>query len=230
MPGEPASGEGLRHHIDGMSTAATDVRDIHAGAQSLRKAVGHRHNDVHQRGVEDLTAFLGHQRVEARVFAVGQPATVAEAADHLLLDLAEQRDELRDAGQVVGAGGSGKHRRTLARQGVRRRSRVVVDDPRGDDTAQPLPHVAFVQPGGVGDLLTGRRWQVGQRVEQPGLVSDGEQDRQARAVDGAHNPLGELLGRFGCCVLVKTRHVTDNGMPVNPVRLTVSPVPSSSLR
>ena len=40
---------------------------------------------------------------------------------------------------------------------IRLRRRVVVDDSAGDDAAEPLPHVAFVQPGGVGDLRAGGR-------------------------------------------------------------------------
>ena len=67
--------------------------------------LGERQDAVDQRGVEHLAALLGHQRVEARVLAVGQPAAVVEAADDLLLDLAEQRDELGDAGEVVGSRG-----------------------------------------------------------------------------------------------------------------------------
>ena len=177
-----------------MATATADVGDVRAGAEPLRQTVGHRQDDVDQRGVEHLAALLGHQRVEPRVLAVGQPAAGVEAADDLLLDLAEQRDELRDAGEVVRAGRTGQHRRAMPRQRIRLRRRVVVDDPAGDHAAQPLPHVAFVEPGGVGDLCTGGRRELGQRVEQLGLMPDGQQDGQAGAVDRTDDSFGELLG------------------------------------
>ncbi len=70
-----------------MPTAATDVGDIRTGAQPCGQTVGQRQDDVDQRGVEHLAALLGHQRVEAWIVAVGQPAAGAEAADDLLLDL-----------------------------------------------------------------------------------------------------------------------------------------------
>ena len=88
--GEPARRECLRHNVDGMAAAATDVGDIDAAAQLLRQAVGQRKDDADERGVEDLAALFGHQLVEARIFAVGQTAAVVEAADDLLLHLAEQ--------------------------------------------------------------------------------------------------------------------------------------------
>ena len=176
-----------------MSTAATDVGDVRAGAQSLRQTVDQRQDDVDQCGVEHLAALLGHQRVESRIVAVRQTAAVVEAVDDLLLDLAEQRDELRDSGEVVGAGGAGQRRRMVARQRIRMCRGVVVHDLGGHHTAEPLPHVAFVEPGGVGDLGTGGRREVRQRVEQSGLVADAQQQGHAGTVDSADDPFGELL-------------------------------------
>ena len=96
-----------------MATAATDVGDVNAGAKPVRESFRHRQDDVDERGVEHLTALFSHQLVEPRIFAVGQPASVMEAADDLLFDLADHRDELRDAGQVVGPGGARQHRRAM---------------------------------------------------------------------------------------------------------------------
>ena len=161
MPVNRLAGNACAITLIGMPTAATDVGDVRARAQPLRQPVDQRQDDVDERGVEHLAALLGHQRVEARVVAVGQPAAVVEAADDLLLDLAEQRDELRDAGEVVGSGGTGQHRGAVARQRIRLRRRVVVDDPSGDHAAQPLAHVAFVEACGIGDLA--RWWPAGVR-------------------------------------------------------------------
>ena len=195
MPVNRLAGNACCHHVDGMPTAATDVGDVDAGAKPVGQAVGHRQDDVDERGVEHLAALLGHQLVEARIVAVGQPAAVVEAADDLLFDLAEQRDELRDAGQVVRPGGAGQHRRAVARERVRLRGRVVIDDAAGHHPAQPLAHIAFVEPGGVGDLGAGGGRQFGQRVEQLGLMADRQQDGQAGAVDRSDDALGEFLGR-----------------------------------
>ena len=107
--GEPAGRKRLRHHVDRMTTAATEVGDVGAGAQPLRQPVDQRQHHVDQRGVEHLAALLRHQRVESRKLAVGQPAALAEAADDLLLDLAEQRKELGHQGEVVRPGRAGQH-------------------------------------------------------------------------------------------------------------------------
>src|SRR3954451_22357350 len=93
-----------------MPTAATDVGDVGTGAEPVRQPFGHREDRVDERSVEHLAALLGHQLVEPRVLAVGQAAAGAEAAEDLLLDFAEHRDELRNAGKVVGAGGAGQYR------------------------------------------------------------------------------------------------------------------------
>jgi hypothetical protein len=74
-----------------MSTAATEIGDIRAGTQPFWKAVCHRQDHVDQRCVEHLAALLGHQLVEPRIFAIRHPAALLEAADHLLLDFAEQK-------------------------------------------------------------------------------------------------------------------------------------------
>ena len=85
--------------------------------------------------------------------------------------------------RLSGPGGAGQHRRAMRWKRIRLCSRVVFDDLCSDHPAQPLPHIPFVEPGGVGDLRTGRRLKFGKRVEQPGLVSDGQQDGQAGVVD-----------------------------------------------
>ena len=191
-----------------MPTAATEVGDLRASAQPLGEAVGHRKDDIDQRRVEHLSALLRHQRVEARVLAVGESTASAEASDDLLFDLSQQRDELRDAGEVVRSGRPRQHRRAMARQRIGLRGRVIVDDPPGDDAAQPLANVAFVEACGIGDLGTGGGREFGHRVEQLGLMADGQQDGQARAVDRADDPFGELLGRFpgDRRVLIYCRH------------------------
>ena len=188
-----------------MTTAATDVGDVNAGAKPVRQPLGHRQDDIDERGVEHLAALLGHHLVESRILAVGQPAATVEASDDLLFDLTEHRNELRDAGQVVGPGGAGQHRRAMPRERIRLRGRVVIDDAAGDHTAQPLAHITFIESGGIGDLGAGGRRQFGQRVEQLGLMPDRQQDGQAGAVDRSDHALGEFLGGVGE-VLVHGRH------------------------
>ena len=183
-----------------MPTAATDVGNARTGAQPRGQTVGERQDDVDQCGVGHFTAHLGHQRVKPRVVAVGQAAAGSETADDLLLDLSQQRDELRHSGQVVGAGGARQCRRMFARQPIGLCRGVVVHDAGGGHPAEPLPHVAFVEPGGVGDLGTGGRREVRHRVEQSGLVADAQQQGHAGTVDSADDPFGELLrGRILEC-------------------------------
>src|ERR1700738_1403693 len=45
---------------------------------SSGEALGHRKDDIDERGVERLAARLGHQLVEPRILAVGQSATGGE--------------------------------------------------------------------------------------------------------------------------------------------------------
>jgi len=195
--GEPAVRERKRHHVDGMPTAATPVGHLDACPQPFGQSLCERQDDVDQGSVEHLAALFGHDRVETGVLAVGQAPAGAEAADDLRLDLAQQRDVLRDAGQVVGSGGAGQHRRVVRRKRVCRRRGFVVDHATGHHAAQPFPDVAFVESGGVGDLGAGTRQQTRHRVEQPGLMSDTGQDRDTRAVDRAHHRVGEVFGGSG---------------------------------
>jgi hypothetical protein len=110
--------------------------------------------------------------VEPRIVTVGQSTAVVEASDDLLLDLTEERDELRDAGQIVRPRRTGQHRGALGRKRIRLRRRVVIDDPIRDHAAEPLAHVAFVQLSSAGDLRAGGRRQFGERVKQLGLVTN----------------------------------------------------------
>lgn len=142
-----------------MPAAAADVGQIRSGLQAVDETAGHRQDDVDQGGVEHLTALLGHQPVKARIFAVGQAAAVAEAVDDLLFDLGQQGDELCDAREVVGAGRAGQHRGPVFRQVVGALVGRVLDHLRGDQAAEPLAYVAFVEAGSVGDLGAGGRRQ-----------------------------------------------------------------------
>ena len=128
-PDEPAGRERARHDIDGVPTAATEVGHIDTGPQACRQPVDHRQDHVDQGSVEHFAALFGHQRVKARILAVGQPAAVVEAADHLLLHLAQQRDELRDPREIVRTGGPGQHGGAVLGKRIRLCRRVVVDDP-----------------------------------------------------------------------------------------------------
>src|SRR6478672_2983607 len=127
-----------------MSTAAAEVGNLRTRTEQFGKTVGHRKDHVDERGVEHLPALFGHQRVEAWVLAVGEPAAGAEAADHLLLDLRQQWDELSDAREVFRACGTGEHPGTMPGQGVRLRRWVLFDHARRHHPTEPLPHVPLV--------------------------------------------------------------------------------------
>ncbi|COW97974.1 Uncharacterised protein [Mycobacterium tuberculosis] len=73
--------------------------------------------------------------MEARVFAVGHTAAFPEAANDLLFDLAEQRNELCYHGEVVRPGRTGQHAGAVGRQRVGRAPRVVFDDLPGGHAA-----------------------------------------------------------------------------------------------
>ena len=122
---------------------------------------------------------------------------MAEALDHLLLHLAQQRDELRDAREVVGPARPSEHRGPMRGQRIRLRRRVVIDDLSGDHTTEPLPHIPFVQPGGIGDLGAGGRRELGEGVEELGLMPDRQQDGHAGGIDGSDDALGERLSGVG---------------------------------
>ena len=104
MPVNRLAGNARAITFDRMTTAATEVGHRRAGPQPLGQPFDERQNDVDQRGVEHLAARLRHQRVESRIFGVGQAAAVVKAADDFLLHLAEQRDELGDPRKVVRTG------------------------------------------------------------------------------------------------------------------------------
>ncbi len=161
-----------------------------AGPAGRRREAGRRRR-VRRRTPSPLVSAISF--VEARVGAVGQAAAVAEAADDLLLDLAQQRDELRDAGEVVGA-----RRRASAPPRIRAAAKYVEvaasksTTVTGHHPAKPLAYIALVEACSIGDLGAGGRRQVGHRVEQPGLMADGQQDGDAGAVDRSDDPFGEL--------------------------------------
>ena len=56
---------------------------------------------------------------------------------------------------------------------------------------QPFPHVAFVQPGNLGDPSAGGRRQRGHRVEQAATVTDADHQCQHAGVHHVQQPLGE---------------------------------------
>ena len=151
-----------------MPTAATDVGDLRAGAQPLGQAVDHRKDDIDQRRVEHLSALLRHQRVEARVLAVGESTAGAEASDDLLFDLGQQRYELGDAGEVVRSGRAREHGSALAWQEVclpgRRRIRRSARPPR-----RPATRARSVRTG-LRHRRSGRWWRAAVR---PSCRTDG---------------------------------------------------------
>ena len=57
--------------------------------------------------------------------------------------------------------------------------------------AEPLAHVALVEPGRVGDLPAARRGQGRERLEQAGVVPDAGQHGDRAVVEDLHEPVGD---------------------------------------
>lgn len=150
--------------------------------------MGHGQDRLNERAVEHLTALFGHHGMEARVFGVREPTAVVEAAQHLLFDLAEKRDELRDAGQVVRSRAARQHRGPVFGKRIGLCGSVVIDDLGGHHATEPFPDVPLVEPCRVGDPGAGGWGHPGQRVEQSALVPEGQQDRHAGGVDRPDQP------------------------------------------
>ncbi len=148
---------------------------------------GDRDDRVQQRGVVDGGALRGLDVVEAGVVVVRQPAAGAELLGDLRGDLSDQADVAHDVGQVVRSV-AGEEPGVDRVEVVGPLGRVVVDEAGGHHTAQPLPHVALVEPGGVGDLGAGRRWERGQGVEEAGLVAEAGEDADGAVVEDADAP------------------------------------------
>jgi hypothetical protein len=64
-------------------------------------------------------------------------------------------------------------------QDERHRRRVVVDEAAGRHRRQPFPQVPFVQPCCGRDLVAGRRWRRGHRVEQADPMPDAKRSTNA---------------------------------------------------
>ena len=191
-PDETAGRECGAHEVDRVAGSAADVGDVDARPEALDEAGHQRQGDLDEGGVVDGAAVLGHQGLKSRERGIPDAAAVAEAAQDVVFDLGEQPDVLGLQGEVVRAGGAGQPRGVRGRQREGHRRRVVVDDASGGHRRQPFPHVAFVQPGDLGDPFAGGRRQCGHRVEQAATVTNADHQRQHAGVHHVQQPLGEL--------------------------------------
>ena len=105
-----------------------------------------------------------------------------------------RRDPLRLDGEVVGRRGPRQPGGVLGGEAVQRRLGIELDDAPGRHRAEPLAHVALVEAGSVGQLLARRLAELGERVEEPGAVPDGDHHRQRAAVQQVEHAPGERLG------------------------------------
>src|SRR5690606_8228626 len=81
-------------------------------------------------------------------------------------------------------------------QRIRRHRGVIVDESGGDHAAEPLADIAFVEAGGVGDLMARRWWQDGECVEQSRPMPDAGEDDDGAVVHDLQDPLCKV-GRYG---------------------------------
>ena len=98
---------------------------------------------------------------------------------------------------------------------------VMPHDARRRHGAEPLAHVALVEPGGVGDLAAGGGWQPGEGAEQPEVVAEAGHDGDRgivedldEAVCGAFcEPVDTFVGQPGseCAGTVEVRPVRREG-------------------
>lgn len=152
---EPAVGKDPGHQINGMASTTADVGHLDASPEPLRQARDQGEDGIDQGGVVDSTALFDHELLEAGVGSIRDAPAVAEAGDNLVLDLGQEGNVLCLQRQVVGAGGPGQPSGVLGRESVGLGDRVVVHHPASGHGAKPLPDVAFMQAGRLGQLGTG---------------------------------------------------------------------------
>ena len=141
-----------------MPTAATEVGHVGAGAQPLGQAVDQRQHDVDQRGVEHRAALsrpsargsVGYSLYGSPPPSRKQPMIFCSTSPSSGMNSATRARLSGPAARVSTAGAMGGQR---VGGGVR----VVVDDVPGGHAGQPLPDVALVESGGIGDLRAGGR-------------------------------------------------------------------------
>jgi hypothetical protein len=88
-----------------VALATADVTYIDTRFHAVDETVGQRQDAVDEAGVVKRGAVFRHELLEPREARVGNTTTVAEAADDVVFDAAQQRFELRHDGHVVRACG-----------------------------------------------------------------------------------------------------------------------------
>ena len=144
-----------------------------------------RQNVRFQRRQHRLAAVLGHDVVETWKLCVRNAAALLEAFDDLVFDAAQERNVLREHGQIVRARRPRQKSRMLGGQENRFGRGIDLDDPAGDHRAQPLAHVALIEPGLSGDLRGRRRRRPAHRIEQTGAMADRDHQAQRAVVERA---------------------------------------------
>ncbi len=149
---------------------------------------------VFERGQDGLPAVLRHDVVKAPEAFVGHAAPVAEAGDDVVLHAAEERDVLREDGEIVARRVPAEARGVFRRQAVGPRLRVVLDDAADRHRAEPFADVALLKAGGLRDARARGMVEPRHRVEEPGAVSDRGHQGQGAGVQDVDEAVGERLG------------------------------------
>jgi len=153
----------------------------------MKHQARHQRQDViAERRQDRLPGILGHHLVEAGEAGIGDPATLAEAVDDVVLDRAEERDILREYPEILGRRLAGEHARMLGRQPVEALFGVEFHDFRRHHGPKPLAHIAFVERRRFGNLGGGRRRQGGHGIKEAGSVADRRHQAERPGIEDVH--------------------------------------------
>src|SRR5437763_7844612 len=170
--------------------AAADVEDVDALAQQLDEA---GHEPEHGFDVEDGGGQLRLPFLNPLEALPGDAAALAKGAHDVVLHLAEARHGRGEDAEVVSAGGPRERERVLARQPPRPCLRVVLDEPAGELSGEPLADVPLLQPRALRDLVARCRIELRERVVEAGAVPDADREGQHRPTHRPQQPPAELL-------------------------------------
>src|SRR5215475_10873179 len=103
--------------------------------------------------------------MKPRKLRVGYPAAVLEACNDFVFNTSQQTNVLGEHSHVIRSSYARQKGRVLLRQRKTIGFGIYLDNAAGDHRAQPLAHVALVEPRVTSDFIGLGRWQFPHRVE-----------------------------------------------------------------
>ena len=128
-----------------------------------------------------------------------------KARNDVILHGAEDGHILGEHRHVVGGRRTGQARGMLGRQDETLGGWINLDHPRRGHHAEPLAHLALVQPCAGGALLRGRRRQFAQDLEQPCPMADGDHQAQGAMIESHHETPRKGFGLGGIEIITRLR-------------------------